>query len=268
MSSLLGIVWLDSRSTPKADALAKRLNKPLFDSEQGFFLACEKRLPGLALVHDGQRLELRAYDERHKQPMGGVFAETGNADIQRRILAGRKQPFARSLGLNRRSGLRVLDATAGLGRDSFVMAGLGCKVSLLERNPIVHALLEDAVQALADQPDKHCQLQDCQDAADYLANLPVQAEAVFDVIYLDPMYPEQDRKALPKKEMQLIRQVSGDDADADALLALALRVAKRVVVKRSPHAGDMAAQAPAYRVTGKSVRYDVYLAAPQNMDKD
>ena len=40
----------------------------------------------------------------------------------------------------------MLDATAGLGRDAFVLASLGCQVTLIERVPAVAALLENGIE--------------------------------------------------------------------------------------------------------------------------
>ena len=81
-----------------------------------------------------------------------------------------------------------------------------------------------------------------------------------DVIYLDPMYPEHGTNALPHKEMRWLRELVGEDTDADALLAPALLLArKRVVVKRPLKAPDLAGVAPHHRHRGRAVRFDVYL---------
>ena len=80
-----------------------------------------------------------------------------------------------------------------------------------------------------------------------------------DVVYLDPMFPERTKHALVKKEMRLFRDVVGDDMDADALMELALEVArKRVVVKRPRKADSVAGRKPGYQLLGKSSRFDVY----------
>lgn len=229
--------------------LAQQLERPLLDSEQGFFSACDA---SLALVYAGGRLELRYYGPGN---YGAVYADPDNPDIRRRIQAGKRQPFARAFGLHRHQDLRVLDATAGLGRDSLVLAGLGCQVSLLERHPITHVLLADALRRAQASRRGPLELLPCEEAQHYLD----RTQQDFDVIYLDPMYPQEGRRALPKKNMQLLRELAGADSDADSLLVRALGAARRVVVKRAPHAADLAGRAPAHRITANRVRYDVYL---------
>jgi 16S rRNA (guanine1516-N2)-methyltransferase len=71
---------------------------------------------------------------------------TGKAKHRLNYGGGKGQLLAKAVGINKRAGLKVLDATAGLGQDSFVLASLGCEVTLLERSPIVRALLIDGMQ--------------------------------------------------------------------------------------------------------------------------
>ncbi|TXH77678.1 MAG: 16S rRNA methyltransferase, partial [Thiothrix sp.] len=81
-----------------------------------------------------------------------------------------------------------------------------------------------------------------------------------DVIYLDPMFPERQKSALVQKEMRCLHEVVGEDTDSDALLTLARRIAKhRVTVKRPRLAPELAGLKPAFVISGKAVRYDVYL---------
>lgn len=154
--------------------------------------------------------------------------------------------------------LRILDATAGLARDAWVLVQLGAQVTLNERQPMVHELLTDALQRLyAAQPSYQTRLM--------LAHthvLEAFADNSFDVVYLDPMYPKGDRKqkAAVKKDMQMFQQLVGSDLDADLLLAPALRIAhKRVVVKRPQHADFLAQQKPSHQVISKKHRFDIYV---------
>ncbi len=163
--------------------------------------------------------------------------------------------MARAFGLHRGGAPRVLDATAGLGRDSAVLAGLGCRVSLLERVPVLHALLADAAGRLGAQGP--LRLLPCQDAQAYWASHPDEHP---DIVYLDPMYPARGKAALARKEAQVLRALAGEDTDADALLAPALAQAReRVVVKRHPKAPWFAERKPSHSLAGSRARYDVYL---------
>jgi 16S rRNA (guanine1516-N2)-methyltransferase len=155
----------------------------------------------------------------------------------------------------------VVDATAGLGRDSFVMATNGCTVTMCERMPVVAALLEDGLMRANISIDTmeiaaRMSLVKC-GAADYLERL--SAMDFPDVVYLDPMFPVSGKSALVKKEMRLFHSLVGLDEDSAALLDIALQRARhRVVVKRPPKAPYLAERKPQLSVSGKAVRFDIY----------
>ena len=155
----------------------------------------------------------------------------------------------------------VLDATAGLGRDSFLMASHGCSVTMCERMPVVAALLADGLRRAQ-------RVEDCVEiasrmrlhegsAVEYLLNL-AEVDCP-DVVYLDPMFPVSGKSALVKKEMRLFHSLVGLDEDSAALLDLALQRARhRVVVKRPPKAPYLAERQPQLSIAGKAVRFDIY----------
>ena len=207
---------------------------------------------------------------------------------RRRYGGGNGQAIAKAVGVSGKFAPQVLDLTAGLGGDGFVLASLGCKVCMLERNPIVYSLLADGlrrgIQAgheYADQGDNELQqvisrlsLLEGNSASylnslvDKLAALSQEGEAQLseepevwrpDVVYVDPMFPLRKKSAKVKKEMQAFHAIVGTDPDADNLLANALAVARyRVVVKRPAGAGFLAETKPNYSLEGKSTRYDIY----------
>jgi 16S rRNA (guanine1516-N2)-methyltransferase len=155
-----------------------------------------------------------------------------------------------------------LDATAGLGKDAFLIASLGCEVSLLERSAVVHALLADGlartgyygeeIGAILGRMKLHFG-----DLLEFVAD-----SQQFDVVYLDPMFPERRKSAKVKKDMAALQQLLGHQADGAELLDCAKLLAKkRVVVKRaklSPHLGS---GKPDIEFKGSSSRYDVYIIA-------
>jgi 16S rRNA (guanine1516-N2)-methyltransferase len=153
----------------------------------------------------------------------------------------------------------VLDLTAGLGHDGYVLARLGYNVMLLERSPIVAALLRDGLgRAATVQPHTFITLIE-EDAHNYLISIK-EGGLKPNVIYIDPMYPTHHKKALVKKEMRILRQIVGADTDAETLLPLAIACAQqRVVVKRPRWADPLAKQAPHHCILGKQHRFDVYL---------
>lgn len=173
---------------------------------------------------------------------------------------GKNQLIAKAVGIKPKVKLSVLDVTAGLGRDAFVLATLGCDVVMCERSEIIHALLQDGIERARVEPwfqQLSLSLIDA-DALDYLSTIAEEKKP--DVIYIDPMFPEKTKSALVKKEMRVLRDVVGDDLDAEKLLAAALPVAKkRVVVKRAKLAPTISDRKPDVIYTGKSSRFDVYL---------
>lgn len=210
---------------------------------------------GLCLVLTRDGLELRD-DVRGAKP---VRIDLTRLDTTSPAGRSRRQPLARAIGPRRGGDMpRVLDATAGLGEDAWLLAAWGCAVLCCERQPMIAAMLDDAIaRAAAMMPDVASRLTvvtgDARQAD--LGRLPP-----FDVIYLDPMFPA-GRKTLERRPLRLLRLLAGDDADADELLAWALHTAaRRVVVKRPRKAPFLAGREPMVAHAGKAVRWDVYTA--------
>lgn len=262
----------------RAELLSNRLKLPLLTFEQ-----TKNIVEGLALVVDDFGLSLQQLGKNAPGPVRCDFA--GGAAKHRRLYGGGKgQDIAKAVGLNHRGFKpKVLDLTAGLGRDSFVLASLGASLMMLERNPVVFTLLEDGLTRAREQTlDKdnddergESDLADIlsrissvdQDAKIYLQQLreTFEVDATYpdiiypDVIYIDPMFPSREKSGKVKKEMQLFHQLVGADDDGSELLPLALEKAKyRVVVKRPAHAPFLAETPPGYSLKGKSTRFDIY----------
>lgn len=213
------------------------------------------------------RLELR---ERGPNAPGPVYVDftAGALAYRRRFGGGRNQPLARAVGLKSNASPSVLDVTAGLGRDAFVLACLGCRVHLVERSPIVAALLHDGIERALGDPDIGALVHErmrlsVTDAQTIMRSLS-SAERP-DIVYLDPMYPTRWKSALVKKEMRLLRSIVGDDDDAPALLATALICARRRVVVKRPHtAVSLTGPRPAMHIAAKNTRFDIYPVAAFN----
>jgi 16S rRNA (guanine1516-N2)-methyltransferase len=90
------------------------------------------------LVQTPDRLELH---DTLDPKMGAVYVDfvEGKARHRRQFGGGKGQDIAKAIGLHKFKNPRVIDATAGLGREAFVLASLGCHLTLLERSPIIHA---------------------------------------------------------------------------------------------------------------------------------
>lgn len=179
---------------------------------------------------------------------------------RRQFGGGSGQMIAKAVGVQ--PGIRpsILDATAGLGRDAFVLAGLGCNVTLIERHPLIAALLEDGLlRARGDAVVGSIVARMRLLAGNAIELMRTWEGEAQQVVYLDPMFPHRDKSALVKKEMRLFRPLVGDDNDAPALLEAALALAShRVVVKRARKAPVIDGIAPGYALEGNSSRFDIY----------
>jgi 16S rRNA (guanine1516-N2)-methyltransferase len=218
---------------------------------------------GLVLQRAEHGLEIAGDPKRYGHPIRADFV-SGAAAHRRRFGGGRGQLVAKACGFGKGVVPRIVDATAGLGRDAFVLASLGAEVLMVERVAAIHALLESALsQAEADE-----------DVVEIAGRLSLRhadsatalAKAVRDwphapqVVHLDPMFPHREKSALVKKEMRLFRELAGDDDDAPRLLEAALDVAThRVVVKRPRKAPPIEGPPPQHVIEGKTSRYDLYV---------
>ena len=213
----------------------------------------------MALVMTPERLELRKRDE---PKLGGIYVDfvSGAMAHRRKFGGGRGEAVAKAVGIKGNYLPDVVDATAGLGRDAFVLAATGCRVRMLERHPVVAALLDDGLQrGYRDAEIGHWLQQrltlihaTSQQALTEISPRP-------DVVYLDPMYPHRQKSAMVKKEMRVFQSLVGADEDADSLLTPARWLAKkRIVVKRPDYAEPLDGVATSSAVVTKSHRFDIY----------
>ncbi|HAU18450.1 MULTISPECIES: class I SAM-dependent methyltransferase [Marinobacter] len=240
----------------QADALADSLGVP----NLGVVRPRDIRDFPVLLFLDEQGLGLQMTGKGAPGPVRAEFV-TGKMGYRREHGGGAGQLVAKAVGLQKtRAALHIVDATAGLGQDAFVLASLGCTVTLFERNPVIHALLADGLARAALNVDCAAIVERMRllegSSIEWLARPGTEAA---DVVYLDPMFPHRDKSALVKKEMQVFRTIVGDDEDSAQLLAAALERARyRVVVKRPRKASAIEGAEPTTRIEGKSSRYDVY----------
>jgi 16S rRNA (guanine1516-N2)-methyltransferase len=229
-------------------------------------LAAKLQLPYSALsseqtqlVVTPERVEIR--DPKLGNPIFIDFEEGKNAH-RRQFGGGRGQALAKAVGLKKGATPSVIDATAGFGRDAFVLANLGCSLRLIERNPLIATLLEDALNRASSNEEIHAVIDQMTlintDAITFLMQLDKRNYP--DVIYMDPMYPSREKSALVKKDMRLLHQLAGPDTDSEQLLTCACKTAiKRVVVKRPKSAPFVGAIKPSTSIESKNTRYDVYV---------
>ena len=186
-----------------------------------------------------------------------IFVDFTSGDIDfRRKNSGKKQDIIKAIGLNNKN---ILDTTAGLCKDSFVLACNGFNVVALEQNPLIYNLTLNALNKAKNDNIVSDIVNNIQliniNSINYLANM----QADFDCIYLDPMFPPKTKSSLCKKEMQIFHNLAyyGDN---EKLFNLAfLKTKNRVVVKRMKNSEYIIDKKPNYQIVGKTIRYDVYL---------
>ncbi len=182
-----------------------------------------------------------------------LFVDFSPSIWQKRRDAGKKQGLVRACKPVK--GLRIVDATAGWGRDAAVLASFGAAVLMVERQPVVAALLADGLERMSQQSLTMALSLLNRDTKDYLSTL---ATIDFpDVIYIDPMHPLRQKSALVKKDMQALQQIIGEDQDVRGLIELAMtRTRHRVVVKWPQRLEPLLP--PHASINGKTVRFDIY----------
>lgn len=190
----------------------------------------------------------------------------GDVGRRRREPGRYRTELARAVGVTRNHAPTVIDATAGLGVDSALLAWLGCTVVAMEREPVLAVLWHQALRHLDARPDAP-NLSFRRGAAEVLVPEHCTAVGRSEVIYLDPMFPPRSKTALVRKEMQLLQRLSPhpEAAEQDALFSMAMSWASaRVVVKRPRNAPPIA-HGVSHRLEGKTTRFDVYVTRPRNV---
>ena len=229
----------------RARALADHLGVPMLDKMQENELMlrfCEK---GLVLT-DGT-LELR-----------GDFTRMLGRLKPNNLLGENLVKAAKRKDLGERP--TAIDATAGLGEDALLLAAVGFSVTLYEYDPVIAALLQDALlraRQIPELAEAVCRMHFIE--ADSLVALPALQEAP-DLILLDPMFPGRQKSGLVKKKFQLLQQLESPCGDGEALMQAAMEAHPRKIIVKRPIKGPfLADRKPNYSIEGKGIRFDCLL---------
>ena len=184
----------------------------------------------------------------------------GTVAHRRKFGGGRGQALPKAVGMKGTQTLNIVDATAGLGRDAFLLATLGANVTLIERSAQMHNLLQQGMSRAKNHDAETAQIIARMtllhgDAKKLLPSLKPE------IILVDPMHPARKNSALVKQDLRQIREIVGTDDDAPELMQIALNSAtKRVILKWPQKAAPMTGiRPPSHQITGKSTRYDVFM---------
>lgn len=203
------------------------------------------------------------------QGSGPVMVDFVHGKLAHRLRfgGGKGQAIARAVGFKAKQTPTILDATAGLGQDGLILASLGCTVHMIEKHPVVVALLNDGLRRArldhALSPIIQRMTLSQADAVEWMSSASTDTQH-FDSVYLDPMYPANNSRALTQKGMHTLQQLLGHEPaqQTDQLLHAARDLArKRVVLKRPTRVAPMTDPKPAFCIQGKTTRYDVWLPA-------
>ncbi len=255
----VAVLPVDEQSAARAAGLAAELGLPLLPTGAaptapagGAELLLLVSDAGLALQQSGPGAP------------GPVRVDFGDPGMRHRRRGGQGELLGRAVGVGGGRRPRVLDATAGLGRDSFVLADLGCEVLACERHPLLARLLQDGLDRARASGDPWLA-----QAAQRIELWPADVRTLSDesrsgisVIYLDPMFPPRRKSAAVRKEMALFQRLLGEGNDDGAALLdwVLVQPVGRVVVKRPLRAATLGDRAPSHCIRGRAVRFDVYLS--------
>ena len=173
---------------------------------------------------------------------------------------GRGQNLAKAVGMKSNKNRTIIDATAGLGYDAFILASLGANVTLIERSKIMYNLLQEGIS-------------EAKSFGGEISGIISRMNLIFgdskfilpdllpEVILIDTMYKDRKKTALVKNDMRLVRDIVGSDSDYIQLIDVALNQASNRVVIKQPRYADQINNIKPYshQILGKTIRYDVYM---------
>lgn len=251
MNERIPIVLKADGDRAYAEALAAHLKTTLLDATPEASIWLSVDATGLSLT-DGD------------QAMRGDFTK-----LQKRLQYHNltHELLVKATKVKGREKLRVIDATAGMGEDSLLLAAAGCEVTLYEQDQVIAALLQDTMRRALEEAALHEIVMRMHlvegDSIGHLRKLGETGERP-DVIYLDPMFPERQKSGLVKKKFQLIHYLEAPAENEEALMQAAIAARPfKIVVKRPAKGPYLAGLKPSYSLDGKAIRYDCYVF-PEN----
>jgi len=213
----------------------------------------------ISLIMNHDSLELYNRENTKQKPIKVDFTSKKN-NYRCFHFKKKNEVLSKVIGIKKSYFPSILDVTAGLGNDAFMFSFLGCQVTMIERNPIVAALLKDGLQR--GYEDKKIgywlkkRLRLIVEDSFNMFKMPISKP---DIIYLDPMYPSHHKKSLPKKNMQIFRKLIGYDFNSEKLLNISRKLAKnRIIVKRPHYAKPLSEDKVNFIITTRNHRFDIY----------
>ena len=236
-----------------AAALAAHLGVELTEDKDA---ADAQKADGLLLVYDESGLCLEGGELKMRADLMSMLPRLKQSNLEREMLI-------KAAKIKGEAHPMLLDATAGMGEDSLLLAAAGFNVVLYEYDPVIAALLRDALER-AGQVAELAQIVNRMklvegDSIAAMHKIAADRDRVPDVILLDPMFPERNKSALIKKKFQLLQQLESPCDNEKELLEAAMSIMPRKIVIKRPLKGPYLADIkPGYSLSGKAIRYDVF----------
>lgn len=224
-----------------AEAFARRIGAEI----------SEKPGPKLTILFHAKGVSLTGYGLSYQGDFENMLHRVTNGRLQHEMLVRAAK--------SDKPGRKVIDATAGMGEDAFLLAAQGYEVTLFEQNPVIAVLLKDALR----RAKKHPVLKDIASRMNLVQDNSVEGMSKLldpvDVIYLDPMFPARQKSSLINKKLQLIQKLEPPCSEETDLFDAAISASpSKIIVKRPLKSEFLAGRKPSYTLNGKAIRYDCY----------
>ena len=224
-----------------AESFSRRTGSPIVNKPGNY----------LTILFDSSGVSLSGFGLSYQGDFENMLHRVTNGRLQHEMLAKAVKTDQENL--------KAIDATAGMGEDSLLLAACGYQVTLYEQNPVIAILLKDALR----RAKKNTVLKDIVSRmqlveGDSIEYLNKRLDPV-DVIYLDPMFPGRQKSGLINKKLQLIQKLEPPCSEETALFDAAMAAQpSKIIVKRPLKSPYLDERVPSYSLKGKAIRYDCY----------
>ncbi len=224
-----------------AESFSRRTSSPIVNKPGDY----------LTVLFDSKGVSLSGFGLSYQGDFENMLHRVTNGRLQHEMLAKAVKTDQENL--------KAVDATAGMGEDSLLLAACGYQVTLYEQNPVIAILLKDALR----RAKKNTVLKDIVSRmqlveGDSIEHLNKRLDPV-DVIYLDPMFPGRQKSGLINKKLQLIQKLEPPCSEETALFDAAMAAQpSKIIVKRPLKSPYLDERVPSYSLKGKAIRYDCY----------
>ena len=224
-----------------AESFSRRTGSPIVNKPGDY----------LTVLFDSKGVSLSGFGLSYQGDFENMLHRVTNGRLQHEMLAKAVKTDQENL--------KAIDATAGMGEDSLLLAACGYQVTLYEQNPVIAILLKDALR----RAKKNTVLKDIVSRmqlveGDSIEHLNKRLDPV-NVIYLDPMFPGRQKSGLINKKLQLIQKLEPPCSEETALFDAAMAAQpSKIIVKRPLKSPYLDERVPSYSLKGKAIRYDCY----------